>query len=209
MLKTTSICPLPFQFLQDISYENILINHHGKKPATHIFLDNTTITKVNPPPEYRSTFPVRYLMMDFGFSCQFPSSVPLSECLAEPMTKGREHKAPEVESTQFNPFAADVYQTGRLLYGWFYVCLDSSLISPSPAQATDSLSNYLQDVVLDIPGFLELVRDMTSVQPSGRPSASQALDRIRTIRSCVPQEKLQKTIEMHPGIWWPLVESGP
>lgn len=125
------------------------------------------------------------------------------------MTKGREHKAPEVESTQFNPFAADVYQTGRLLYGWFYVCLDNSFIAPSPAQATESLSNYLQDVVPDIPGFLELVRDMTSVQPSGRPSASQALDRIRTIRSCIPQEKRQKTIEMVPGLWWPVVESGP
>lgn len=125
------------------------------------------------------------------------------------MTEGREHKAPEVESTQFNPFAADVYQTGRLLYGWFYVCLESSFIAPSQVQVTESLSIYRQDVVPDIPGFLELVRDMTSVQPSGRPSASQSLDRIRTIRSCVPQEKLQRTIPMEPGIWWPVVDSTP
>ncbi|KAI0319477.1 hypothetical protein OF83DRAFT_1260085 [Amylostereum chailletii] len=177
------------EFEQDISYENILINHHGKIPPAYSWVSPQQIGQIWPPPEFRSTFPVRYLITDFGYSHRFPLSLPLTKCWMDPMDDkhgrehGREHKAPEVSHTRFDPFAADVYQTARLFYSWFYY------ITPN------------------IPGYLELLQDMTSFYPPDRPSAAASLERLRRLRTQLPEEKRFELVDgLEPGNWWPIVQ---
>ena len=123
LLLSVALHSTHHQYHQDISYENILINHHGKKPQVYTSSPSEMLVKLDP--EFRSTFPVRYLLIDFGYSAYFPTSTPLPECSLEPTQKGRIHKAPEVSVRRYNPFAADVYQTGRLLHSWFFVRISS------------------------------------------------------------------------------------
>jgi serine/threonine protein kinase len=108
---------------QDITYENILINHHGKIPSSVVWTNHyEPPTKIIPPPEFRSTFPVRYYLIDFGFAHDFPKHLRLEECIIEPFSNGREQRPPEADRhKRYNPFAADVYQAARLFYGWFAV----------------------------------------------------------------------------------------
>ncbi|KAI0057596.1 kinase-like protein [Artomyces pyxidatus] len=165
----------------DVSYENILMNHHGKLPETVEWVDGYPVP-IEPPPEFHSTFPVRYLVMDFGYSVQFSPTSPISECLVDPSDRGRIHKAPESNLVRYDPFAADVYQTGRLCYGWF--------------------SDIAHRIV---PGFLALLRDMTASEPNARPTASAALERLRTIRAVTPRENLYYPIRVEQINWFPEV----
>jgi len=150
----------------DIAHENILMNHHGKLPGDP-FLD------IWPPPEFRSTFAVRYYMMDFGCSVRFsPESHPRDH-LVKPFNIAREQRAPEMDRVaKYDPYAADVYATGRLFYGWF------------------------SEIVPSVPGFLDLLRNMTNFNPSGRVSAAVALDRLKKSRSQTPHETLYRTREV-------------
>ncbi|TFY80346.1 hypothetical protein EWM64_g3662 [Hericium alpestre] len=163
----------------DISYENILINHHGRQPPRIVSIDHTPVW-VDPPHEFRSTFPVRYLFIDFGLSRRCPDDGQPSRWRVEPSSVGRVQRAPETSEVRYDPFAADVYQLGRLLYAWFY------------------------DAVPDIPGFLQLLKDMTNVRPQDRPSASRAMERFVALRSQVPADILFQTMDMQPsGFNWP------
>lgn len=103
------------------------MNHHGKVPASTIFHEDTyEVEVIWPLPAFR-TFPIKYLILDFGISKRFSISQDISECQMQPMTVGRYTQAPEVKVVHFNPFAADVYQAGMLLYDWFHVGLLSNL----------------------------------------------------------------------------------
>jgi serine/threonine protein kinase len=108
---------------QDIAYENILINHHGKIPSGVVWTScYEPPTKIIPPPEFRSTFPIRYFLIDFGVAHYFSKHLRLEECFIEPFLNGREQQPPEASwNKRYNPFAADVYQVARLFYGWFAV----------------------------------------------------------------------------------------
>ena len=89
-----------------------------------------TVEIVWPPPDFR-TFPIRYLILDFGISHSFPRTLPLGDCWTAPTNIGRYTQAPEVGITRFNPFAADVYQTAMLFYDWFHVSVPLSLPNSS------------------------------------------------------------------------------
>ena len=103
--------------LQDIAHENILMNHHGKIPGD-LFMD------VWPPPEFRSTFPVRYYLMDFGCSVHFTPSSRLDDGFIKPFPINREQCAPEMRGlTKYDPFSADIYVAARVIYGFFAVRL--------------------------------------------------------------------------------------
>jgi len=147
----------------DIAYENILMNHHGEIPK-----------KYNQPPEFRSTFPVQYIFIDFGLSIHRPSSSnPSDRILVDPLRSGRPTKAPESTERKCDPFAADVYQTAQMLYG------------------------FIHDIVPDVPGLLELLQDMTYYRPSRRIPASVALTRLQVLRGRVPNPKmLQQSHEL-------------
>jgi hypothetical protein len=68
----------------------------------------------------KSWFPVRYGFIDFGQSRRYEADK--TPHLADVYT-GRFHKAPELDLREpYNPFAADVYQTGSMLLKLFYVC---------------------------------------------------------------------------------------
>ena len=107
--------------MQDISHENILMNHHGKIPGDP-FMD------VWPPPEFRATFPVRYYLMDFGCSVRFTPSSRVHDGLVKPFPIERQQCAPEMRgSKKYNPFSADVYVLARVFYSFFVVRLSFSL----------------------------------------------------------------------------------
>ncbi|OCH86782.1 hypothetical protein OBBRIDRAFT_806536 [Obba rivulosa] len=158
----------------DISNENILLNHRGQIPDTTDFCPESPygFVAIWPPHPWRSTFPVQYLLIDFGYSVRFPPDAPLSACTAVPNSGGREHRPAEaLESNPCNPFAVDVYQTARLFYGWF------------------------ADVVHSTPGFLELLQDMSSFNPARRPSAAESLARFRAFRHLFPKDQLHEVHE--------------
>ena len=76
------------------------------------------------PPEFRATFLVRYYLTDFGCSVHFIHSLCLHDDLVKPFTIGREQCAPEMRgSTEYDPFAADVYVVARVFHVFFAVSL--------------------------------------------------------------------------------------
>ena len=50
----------------------------------------------------------------------------------------------------------------------------------------------LQDIVPDVLGFLEVLQDMSSFNPSSRVSASVALNRLKKLRSQTPSQALSQ-----------------
>jgi serine/threonine protein kinase len=68
----------------------------------------------------RLNFPIKYGIIDFGMSRRFETDkVPH---LADIYT-GRPTKAPEInQKIPYDPFAADVYQTGAMLLSLCWVC---------------------------------------------------------------------------------------
>ena len=101
---------------KDISHENILMNHHRKIPNYDLSVGGDQL------PDFRSTFPVQYLFVDFGFASSSYLG-PNSGLLMDPLPTGRPHRAPEWVQSKFDSYAADVYQTARLLYAWTHVCI--------------------------------------------------------------------------------------
>jgi hypothetical protein len=95
----------------------------------------------------------------------------------DPIPQGKERRAPETQGVKpFNPFAADVYQTARLFYGWF------------------------PDIVHNVPSLLKLLQDMSCYNPSRRITASTALARLRTFRSTIPDDNLARELCSFPHI---------
>ncbi|EGN92928.1 hypothetical protein SERLA73DRAFT_79145 [Serpula lacrymans var. lacrymans S7.3] len=143
----------------DVAYENMLMNHHGNKP----YIDFDSSSCGVPEPVFRSKFPVKYYLVDFGFSVRFSPSSPLKPCLVAPFHSARDQRSPEEQkSKKFNPFPVDVYQTARLFYALFV------------------------NIVPDVPGFLELLQDMSSYNPSNRISMHEALERSCMLRANLP-----------------------
>ena len=100
---------------QDISHENFLMNFWGVSPPPRDFHRKAPIL--------RAQFPqaVKYALIDFGYSIQFSPDADPSSYLGT-WKVPRLQRAPETTSgIPFDPFAADVYQTGRLIYGWCMV----------------------------------------------------------------------------------------
>jgi len=126
----------------DISHENVLMNFWGIVPPSRKFGMLA--------PELRSCFPVNYALIDFGHAVQFSrESDPSSRIGNWPVP--REQSAPETKrEAPFDPFAADVYQTGRTIFGW------------------------CQKFIADVPELLAILQDMTRCQPEFRLTAAEA-----------------------------------
>jgi len=136
---------------------------------------NKPAVRIIPRPEWWSTFPVRYYFVDFGYSAHFKEDSRLSECTVDPFPQGREHRAPETQGVKpFNPFAADVYQTVCLLYGWF------------------------PDIAHNVRSLLKLLQDMSCYNPSRRITASTALATLRTFRSTIPDDNGEREFISFP-----------
>jgi len=137
----------------DISHENVLMNFWGNVPPSRKFGMLA--------PELRNSFPVKYALIDFGQSVQFPADSDLSSC------KGiwpvpREQSAPETKrGSPFDPFAADVYQTGRTIFGW------------------------CQKFIADIPEVLAILQDMTRRHPERRLTANEAFGRMQAAERAI------------------------
>ncbi|KIY51958.1 hypothetical protein FISHEDRAFT_70194 [Fistulina hepatica ATCC 64428] len=134
----------------DVAPENILMNFSGISPSSG--------TR-----QIRSLFPVRYAFIDFGCARMFrpDEHAPANERLVTDMFIGRPSKAPELELQQpYDPFAADVFQTGTFFISYFY------------------------DVSAYIPEFFPLLLSMTAVggSPKDRITMSEAHRRFCEIR---------------------------
>ena len=106
---------IDFISTQDISHENFLMNFWGVAQPSRD-LDRKA-------PILRALFPqaVKYALIDFGFSIQFSPDIDPSSYLGK-WKVPRLQRAPETATRDpFDPFAADVYQTGRSIYGWCMV----------------------------------------------------------------------------------------
>jgi len=139
------------------------------------------------PPELRKSFPVKYALIDFGCSLQFSSDeTPARRRGFWPVP--REQRAPEaVGGNDFDPFAADVYQTGRTIYGWcqvrFFLLVLFQVTLPC-----------LQKFIADIPGVLAVLQDMTRLRAELRLSAAEAF--MRMSMAVHPVSELTKATEL-------------
>ncbi|KAF9000807.1 kinase-like protein [Hymenopellis radicata] len=141
---------------QDISPENIVLNHHGS--ISQKIRNGVTDSSIwDPEHIYRYTFPCRYLLLDFGRSVYFPS---ISQPPRIPsFQRGRIHMAPESSKGTFDPFAADVFQVATVVYG------------------------ILRRSVSEFPGLLDLLQDMTRLNPRKRISMLEAASRMTALFS--------------------------
>jgi serine/threonine protein kinase len=179
--------------LQDIIQDNIVMNHHGKRPT----MFDATGKPLFIVPEFRSTFPVRYAFIDFGFSASFAPDSDVSQRLKTPFIMTRPHRPMEMDGRfPYDPFAADVYQVARFLYAFCNV-------SPSFGDFSSWVLKYKpfhKAVIPDVPGLLSLLKDMSSPFPPSRISISTAKGRLRALRLVVPRENLgrSRTIMLSP-----------
>ena len=98
---------------QDISHKNFLMNFWGVTQPSRDFGRKAPIL--------HAQFPVKYSLIDFRYSIQFLPDADPSSYLGT-LKVSRPQRAPETTTgNPFNPFAADVYQTGRSIYGWCMV----------------------------------------------------------------------------------------
>lgn len=150
----------------DISHENVQMNFYG------------TIPPDTERPAFRSDFPVKYALIDFGSSVQFPPDT-LAQERRGYWVVGREQRAPETKRKRpFDPFAADVYQTGRTIYGW------------------------IKGFVDQVPSLLGLLQDMTRARARNRMSAPEAHERILAIQASTPESvKLQRLTDKRLGCY--------
>jgi hypothetical protein len=86
------------------------MNHHGE--IRDHYEDDAT---------FRSSFPVRYLLLGFEYSKHSTLLGTGRGFLVDPLRGGPFHKAPESSRVKFDPYAADVYQTARALYTEIHV----------------------------------------------------------------------------------------
>ena len=101
------------------------MNYYGRVPTKDLW-DETkgTFIPVDPLPEFRSTFPVKYTLLDFDHSAYFLPGIPRDKRRISPSRVGRMHRAPEVDGQfKHDPFASDVYQTAVFFFSYFGVSL--------------------------------------------------------------------------------------
>jgi len=145
----------------DVSHENILMNFHGKMTIPLYW------RPPEPIPEFRTTFPVKYCLIDFGVACYFSQMSKASDRVVYPFATIRDQRPPEADlDLPYDPFAADVYQTATLFYNWF-----------------NSILPY-------VPTLLPLLQDMAYQHPPSRISMLTARDRLRMLRTQVPRNSL-------------------
>jgi len=109
--------------IQDVAEDNILMNILGVE-----YNDRNHATFL------RNNFPVRYGIIDFGMSLRFEADK--APHLAELYT-GRRTTAPEIDMKKpYDPFAADVYQTGSMLLSLLW---HLTLLTPEFAPIINSM----------------------------------------------------------------------
>ncbi|KAF9481612.1 kinase-like protein [Pholiota conissans] len=149
----------------DVSHENIMMNYYGCVPKKDIWNETKgDFVPLDPLPEFRSTFPVKYILLDFDHSTYSLPGIPRDKRLISPSRVGRMHRAPEVNGQfKHDPFASDVYQTAVFFFSYFGHIIDS-----------------------EVPGLLELLQDMSSIYPPDRISMAEAATRMRTLYEKLP-----------------------
>ncbi|KAF9481611.1 hypothetical protein BDN70DRAFT_803119, partial [Pholiota conissans] len=182
------------QSSEDISHENITMNYRGTIPRKYQW-GRTGAHPILVLPEFYSTFPVKYSLIDFGYSAYFLPDLHRSKCRVVPLRTARLHRAPEVDGySKSDPFAADVYQTATLLYSYFGVCSNKN-----SNKVIDVLTIIILKRIIhsEVPGLLELLQDMLSRHAPDRISMAVAARQIRGLykklppHECLPRHAIE------------------
>lgn len=123
-----------------------------------------------PGAEWRSTLPIKYMIIDFDLSvCSKDKKGPGQGFLVEgyEMMRYACYLPPEVKQSGFDPYAADVFQTGKMLRDVF-------LVSDALHQKGE-FDTTSQNATGSIPGLPELLQDMTDDHPEQRISMAAAI----------------------------------
>ncbi|KAI9507602.1 kinase-like domain-containing protein [Russula earlei] len=144
---------------RDCSLKNILMDAsrmfpQGHHPVERSFLhDITTVAPRIPRLDAR----VRYYFIDYGISSYFPAGEQRQLVLGR---AGRDQDVPELSNTvPYDPFKVDIFTIGNVLRCEF------------------------QNHYSNLGFFTPLIENMTQRDPSSRPSAEQALQQWRTLRT--------------------------
>ncbi|VDB85820.1 unnamed protein product [Peniophora sp. CBMAI 1063] len=142
---------------RDCSEKNLLMDASALYPHGHhpINLDFTPDLKSPVRPLSRSKHSVRYCYVDFGISSYFPPGTPSTLVTG---IFGRNQNVPELsETVPYDPFKVDIFSVGQVF--------EEAFAKP--------YSNVK---------FLNpLIKAMTALDPSARPTAAQALDLWKTM----------------------------
>lgn len=176
------------------------MNHRGQIPRLYDAPEGRYI-HVYPRAPFLSTFPVRYWLIDFNHSVYYQPAWDLKEPLAKPYLDRqlRPQHPPEIYGPgPFNPFAADIYQAGRLFYSFIHVCLLAIF------EIFDSNAHLKRDMA-DLPGLLELLQDMTKPNPPDRISAAAASARMQQLQSGYSYDTLEQARDIDDTRMFPEV----
>ncbi|KAI0050809.1 kinase-like protein [Auriscalpium vulgare] len=178
-------------FHRDFSSANIVGNHD----AMGITAKNHLI----PVPIF-STFDMRVGIIDFGISKQYPEDTPLSDCVANEYCGTAPFIAPEV--VERLPGAAHEgkdYLLGPVdVYGFGAMALEALVRERRTLQIMEESCGYAPYEgthaisILDelVPQYKRLLEELTDADPLRRPSASEALQKFRDLRTTVPDSVL-------------------
>jgi hypothetical protein len=149
---------------------------------------------------FRSYFPVRYYINDFEFAVTFDAdSEPSSRVMSGlPLTGIRAGQyardiAPEMLSgSPYCPFRADIWQLGTMFMSCFDVSHHSALLVDFTKRSLSQQLGHLSEPLIS------LFQTMCSEDPSVRPSAASALERVRQISRELPYHTLSSTVPKKP-----------
>lgn len=181
-------------FVQDLDTDNILIN-----PADGVRQDVIARQTKHASP-FREDFPVRYYINDFELAVCFDEdshpSTRLVKCL--PITGKIEDEysrdaAPEMLlDAPYCPFRADVWQLGKMFNRTFGGALYLNGVFGSQSFLTKfTIYQHLGDISGPL---VELYAQMTNEHPNSRPTASEALESVRRLRSELSPDVLESRV---------------
>jgi serine/threonine protein kinase len=149
---------------------------------------------------FRSLFPVRYYINDFEFAVTFDAdSEPSSRVVSGlPITGirtgqyGRDPAPEMLSGSPYCPFRADIWQLGTMFMSCFDVSGHSALLVDLTKRSIyQQLGHFSEPLIA-------LFKTMRSEDPSVRPSAASALERVRQISRELPYHTLSSAVPKKP-----------
>jgi len=186
-----------FRRTQDLDIDNILLNFAGGA-SRHIGEGVQDTEQLTP---FRCYFPVRYYINDFELAvCYEPDSDPSTRVVSGLPTEGiltgeyGRPPAPEMlTGAPYCPFKADVWQLGRMF------TVRSAVGEPSIFLIIYHLLIFDSQHVDVLPEAIrQLFSEMASDIPTQRPTATDALQRLRKLKIDTPQSVLDSILTPEP-----------
>ena len=179
---------------RDCAAHNILMDASALYPRGHHPVNLGSLPDVSDfaPHFLREEVAVKYYYVDFGLSSHIPPDSPDKLVVGE---FGREQDVPELSNdVPYDPFKVDVFIIGSVFKKSFEeVRVIRSRTPPRLILVSQIYTNV---------GFLrQLIKPMTDEKPAARPSAVQALEKWRKIRSGISPLHRSWRLRLHYEDW--------